>query len=110
MPPPIKHEEITKVAEVLLFNYYGGRKFYSLETETGAIREQVAPKHQNDILPAAGLGAFRTVGLFRHRHKIFIALYADQQIMLMRIGSLVFDWADPTLRVKREAIAPYVKR
>ena len=93
----------------LLQDYVDPRKRYALDLESGAVTETMVRSDAKDITSTAGFGAFRTVGLL-HKSRLFVAAYADDNTLLVRIGNEVFDLSERDFEVKRAAPAPFVKR
>jgi len=77
---------------------------------TGHVVEQRVDPSQKEDSHTCGFATYQKVGLLPGRKKLFLALYAHKNTMIMRIGDQVFDWADSSLRVKRDGVAPFVKR
>lgn len=101
--------EKTYMPILLLNDFVLGNKIYMLDTEDGTFTEKLLPISKEGLMKNTGFAIYKTVGIF-FRKKLFIALYADQKKMQMCIGTKVFDFDDPNLHVKRNVIAPFVKK
>jgi hypothetical protein len=84
--------------------------YFMVDPHSGQVVVKIIDQAQEEDWHACGHATYQQVGLLLGRKKLFLALYAYKNTMLMRIGDQVFDWADTSLHVKRDGIAPFVKR
>ncbi|MDB5842312.1 MAG: hypothetical protein JWQ23_4264 [Herminiimonas sp.] len=98
------------MSSVLLRDYKDPMLLYILDELTGSVKTTRSFSETEIRNPAAGLGAWWQVGLFRGRKNLFVAFYTDRKTLVLRIGDKYFDWSNMNIYVRHEATAPMIKR
>ena len=96
--------------KILLQDYVNPRKRYALDADAGSVAQDSFKNASDASANTAGYGAYCTIGLLRGRRRVFVAAYTDETTWLVRIENRVFDFADTSLRVRRDAKVFFVKR
>ncbi len=96
---------------ILLGDYLDQKKVYVFDLRKGLIKEDICTL--DDILTrkSFGFGGFREVGLFRNKSTVFVAIYAFEDKMYVRVGEEIFNYSDENYVTSRKPIFPYyIKR
>lgn len=83
---------------------------HALDPVAGIVSQTRCPDEATADDRTAGMGSWRTVGLFRNRKQIFVASYAGSKSLQLYVGGRIFDWAESGLCATRNVVAPYVRR
>lgn len=86
---------------------------YTLSPETGEYHREQLPSFDAAKLGCTGYAGEPVVGLRpRDRRRIFVALYTDpaEGTVVLRIGDRSWVWDPERFTVRRERVAPFLKR
>lgn len=100
---------------VLLKDYQDNIVRYVFNEGSGLVTEARFPDEaaKEDAVArrnVRGFGSWRSVGLLRGKHRVFVAVYSSQQKLVLRVGSTVFRWPTPSLSAKRTTVFPGIKQ
>lgn len=57
-----------------------------------------------------GFGAWRVLGLWRSKYRVFVSVYASSRRLLLRVGTDLVIWPDASLLVRRSGPMPFIKQ
>ena len=105
----------TRSSVVLLDDYQDHLVRHIFDEDSGLVTEArfADEKARGSIMArrsVVGFGSWREVGLLRAKYRVFVAVYSTRENLVLRVGSVLFQWPDVSLRAQRANVFPGIKR